>query len=354
MAGRRVIRGAAAAVFAVLLTAGLVGCSRSSDPVAVTTELDAKAVAAAADRTAGATTAKVHLVVATDVAGMGHSRTGTDRASLSFEGDGAYDLAAKRSTMTLDMGPMFDRMLSAMDGPAGTATGSSAPSFREEVVRDGDVLYVRMPELGALAPGVGGGWIKLDAAAGPSSMAGLFGGFGGGAGLGDPSAYLQSLRGVGVDLATVGHEAIDGVDTTHVRGTVTVRKALEAAGVDRARLEQAFQPLTAEQRASLDDLSFPVDVFIDAQGLVRRIRITYDLGSTARAMTPSSAQGGLPADATMTTSMTYDFRDLGAPVSIPVPPADQVTDLCAMVRSMAGRFPTATAGSTPTIPPGLC
>lgn len=354
MAGRRVIRGAAATVSAVVLAAGLAACSRSDDPVAVATELDATAVAAAADRTTAATTAKVHLVVATDVAGVAGSGPGTDRASLSFEGDGAYDLAAKRSTMTIDMGPMFDRVLAAMDGPAGTGAGSGTPSFREEVVRDGDVLYVRMPELGTLAPGVGGGWIKLDAAAGPSSMAGLFGGFGGGLGLGDPSAYLQSLRGVGVDLTTVGHEAIDGVDTSHVRGVVTVRKALEAAGVDRARLEQALQPLTSEQRASLDDVSFPVDVYIDAQGLVRRIRITYDAGSAARAMTPSSAQGGLPAGATMTTSMTYDFRDIGAPVAIPVPPADQVTDLCAMLRSMAGRLPTATSGSTPTIPTGIC
>lgn len=161
MATKRVARGAAgAALVAAVLATGSVACGRSSDPVAVSTDLDAAAVVAAAQRTTGANTAKVHLVSETSIAGFPGVEGGPTGSvpgagsvpgglSLSFTGDGAYDRAAKRSTMTIDLGPMFDRVLSAMDGPGGT-TGGAAPSFEEQTVQDGADVYVRMPMLAAL------------------------------------------------------------------------------------------------------------------------------------------------------------------------------------------------------------
>ncbi len=210
--------------------------------------------------------------------------------------------------------------------------------------------------LGSMAPS-GAQWIKVDTTkAGAGATAnGMLGGLNGGGGVaGDPSAYLESLQGVGADLTTVGHEAVGGVDTTHVRAVVSMRKALEAAGVDRTRMDQAMQPLTSEQRAALDDLTFPVDVYVDGQGYVRRLQITYDLGSAAKAVTGTSGPSALPAEAQMKSTMTYDFSDFGAPVTITVPPADQVTDLCTAMKAFGGSSRSGVPAPSTTLPAGLC
>lgn len=367
MAARRVVRGAAgAAVVTALLAVGSVACGRSSDPVAVATDLDAAAVVAAGQRTTGANTAKVHMVSETSISGFpgmegGSSGSGAGARStpgglsLSFTGDGAYDRAAKRSTMTIDLGPMFDRMLSAMDGPSGTG-GGAPPSFEEQIVQAGTDVYLRMPMLASMGTQGGPEWIKVDAtkAGAGTAASGMLGTLGGGGGTGDPSAYLEALQGVGADLTTVGHEPIGGIDTTHVRAVVSMRKALEASGIDRARMQQAMEPLTSEQRQALDDLTFPVDVYVDAQGLVRRITISSDLGETAKAMTGTSVRSGLPDDAHLKTTTTYDFSDFGAPVVIDVPPADQVMDLCAALRSLGTSPRVGAPAPSTTLPAGLC
>ena len=59
----------------------------------------------------------------------------------------------------------------------------------------------------------------------------------------------------------------------------------------------------------------PVEVWIDANGVVRRQTATLDA---------TTLSGRVRGTGTMT--LTVDLTDLGQPVEITVPPADQVSD----------------------------
>jgi hypothetical protein len=131
-----------------------------------------------------------------------------------------------------------------------------------------------------------------------------------GAGLGsyDPSKLLESLRGVAGEPEVVGTEEIDGVQTTHYRATMDLADAVaKAPESERARLQA--------QLDQLDGAEVPVDVWIDGDGLPRRMRM--DMGGLASSM--GSTDGG--------AVMTMDFYDYGVPVDIQVPSPDDVTPL---------------------------
>ena len=73
----------------------------------------------------------------------------------------------------------------------------------------------------------------------------------------------------------------------------------------------------------------PVDVFVDAQGRVRRMALQLHLGlSGLGALVGGSGQagssGGTPA---IDMTMTLDLYDFGTPVDVQAPPAGQVVSI---------------------------
>ncbi len=280
--------------------------------VDVDTNFDAHALAASVDHTTQAATAKVHLTMTATSTGSGTAK-GFGGGAVTMTGDGAYDTSTGMSTMTADLG--------------------AALSGTTEVVQHGDVVYMRMPTLSAMIPSLAGKWLKIDgskfaALAGRSSAGPL----GGSNGVGDPSAILDYLRGAGADVTTVGHEDVGGVDTTHVHATVSVQQALDASGADRDKVERSLDQLP-DMGQSLGSLSFPVDVYVDADGYVRRVALAFDTtGAAAMSMT-----------------MTLDYSDFGAPVSVTEPAATDTADICDLYAAMPMRPRT---GST--LPAGVC
>ena len=136
----------------------------------------------------------------------------------------------------------------------------------------------------------------------------------------DPGAFLALLRGVDDDAEVVGIEEIDGVPTTHISGSLSVLDAVAAAPEsERGDVEEA---LSGFEPADLFDLSaelFDIDVWIDDDGLVRRMSMGVDdLG----ALDPT---GETPAGAYF--SVVLDFTDYGADIEIVEPPASEVTVL---------------------------
>lgn len=180
-----------------------------------------------------------------------------------------------------------------------------------EMIQDGETVYMKTPA------GLGMGskpWMSFDA--GSEAASGLTGSMGGQS---DPTAMLESLRGVSSGVEEVGTETIDGVETTHYAATIDLEKAMSMAPADQQ----------AEMQASLGDLGIkemPVDVWVDGDGLVRRMEIRMEMGKIAE-----SAAGGDPTAAQMfkdaTMVMTMDLYDYGVPVNIQVPPASQVQDV---------------------------
>jgi hypothetical protein len=239
------------------------------------------AVLASATRTADAKSAKVALKV--DVAGTGTSAT-------TVTGAGAFDFAARKGSMSV-----------------------SVPSIGSlEVVVDAQVVYEKLPP--SLVPALGGkGWIKIDLATigkvggvDLTSLSSLQSS--------DPTQALGFLRGASADITQVGKETIRGAQVTHYRTTIDLNKAVaNAPASSRAGLESVFK-LYANP-------SLPADVWIDNDGRLRKLAYTATVAAQGRSTTVAT---------------TYELYDFGTSVRASPPPADQVTDLGALL-SKAGK-----------------
>jgi hypothetical protein len=144
-------------------------------------------------------------------------------------------------------------------------------------VVDGTV-YVQMPFLPQATPWLGFSSGKF-AAGGQASVTGAL----------DATQLLDALRQVG-DVHEVGKEDIDGTSTTHY-----------AAEIDAQKAAGAFP-----NAGALAGKTVPADVWVDGNGVVRRVHVAAD-GTRGPAV---EAQ--------------LDITDLGVPVDVVAPPADQV------------------------------
>jgi hypothetical protein len=126
----------------------------------------------------------------------------------------------------------------------------------------------------------------------------------------DPTKAFDTLRASG-DVRKVGEEKIDGTRTTRYVATVEVDRLADRVG--------AFSNELVDQMKGLFGDSYPVQVWVDDAGYVRRMTYEMDL---AEAPEP-------PEDMPATGVIRYEFRfsDFGMPVDVTVPPAAQVIDV---------------------------
>ncbi|EME97985.1 DUF1396 domain-containing protein [Streptomyces mobaraensis NBRC 13819 = DSM 40847] len=118
----------------------------------------------------------------------------------------------------------------------------------------------------------------------------------------DDSASLSASK----DLEKVGEETVDGVKTTHYKGTVTVAQMRESlAKKDPATRERQEAKLKGFEKLGVD--KFAMDMWIDGQDHTKQFRMR------------SATQKG-PLD------LTIKFLDYNKPVEIKAPPAGDVVD----------------------------
>lgn len=326
-----------AMVAVVLMATG--ACGEQHDTALVETNVDAHALADAADHTTQASTGKVHVTVTTTSPASAGSGTAGDAGGVTMTSDAAYDRAADLMSMT----SVIHSNLSGVQAPLDSTLGGSL-DMHEEVIVHGKVSYLRMQ--GSPSSSVrskmfsksGDKWIKTDMSVGAdptasddsNSLPGQLNP------IGDPSEILAYLKGVGADVTTVGHEAIDGVDTTHVHATVSMQQVIEAAGADAGKVTDSLKELLGGSADALSRATLPVDVFIGNDHYVRRIVITFDMGDAANALglgspdtDPTHASGDSAASmAGASSTMTLDYRDLGQPVDITEPAAADTISMC--------------------------
>lgn len=214
---------------------------------------------------------------------------GTDATEVVITGKGAIDFARQRGTMTT------------------TVDGQSV-----EGVFAGTAVYQRLPDLAAA--GRGREWFKLDLDSVGADL--------GVEGLGnliqsqstDPTASLQHLRGATGPVEKIGKERIRGTDTTWYGSTVDLRKAADAAPDATASTIRQFIEVFGIRQV-------PVEVWVDSEGRARRVlqKLDYSKASGKGKFPP----GTLP-DA---VEVSMEFYDFGIPVTVRIPPADQVADL---------------------------
>jgi hypothetical protein len=267
------VRRALLVVVAALAVAGCGGgSSLSFDP------------AASAATTANAKSAKVAFD--TKVAGGGQT--------LHMTGDGTVDFQNQAARMTFDVGDLL--------------RGSGLPASANErwtILTQGLVLYMNAPALAQQLPG-GKQWLKLDVEAVAKSRKVDLGQFRQ-LTQSDPTQMLAYLRAASGEVKKVGEEKIRGVDTTHYSAEVDLDRVADQAPTN---LRKSFRASIRSLERGLGTHTIPVDVWVDADDLVRRLEEHL----------PVAGNGGK-------IDFGVDFYDFGTPVSITPPPAAETLDL---------------------------
>jgi len=213
--------------------------------------------------------------------------------------------------------------------------GSGSDTVR--VVVEGPTLYVGSP---ALTKVTGGStWLKATLPSDPSSASDDAATL---AMLADPSRLVGLLSSVGGSVTTVGDVQLHGTPTTEYSTTVTIAQLASRAGVGTG---PGLGAQVSRVLARLGNASVPLHVWVGADGRVRQITASVKLsrvtlGGLASDLIGGAVAGALPTgsggQATTTTSVTVGFSHYGAPVTVSVPPASEVTDVNAVVRSVTG------------------
>jgi hypothetical protein len=281
------LRKLAPALIAPLLVA--TACATEADDAAVevrTGPAAAVALRSAPEAAAEAGTAAFEMVMEMAVAGERFEIVAT----------GAYDAVNERMSLEMDMGAMFEELAAA--------SGETIPDGLEEpmqMVVDGTTIYMRAPMFAVL--GGPTGWLSMT----PEDLGTTSDALGVGAGAYDPSAILETLRGVSGEPEVVGTEVVRGVETTHYVANMDLAAALASAPEDQRELLEA-------QLEQLGQGTIPVDVWVDADGLPRRMAM--DMGGLLSSM---------GSDGEASAVMTMEFFDYGEPVDIQVPSPDEVS-----------------------------
>jgi hypothetical protein len=160
-------------------------------------------------------------------------------------------------------------------------------------VVDGDTVYMQSPLLGANT------WYRVDTTADNSGgLSDIW------AQVVDPTQLFGRIQDAASSMVEVGSEQVNGVQATHYHGELDLQKAAQMGGTTTAFA------------------SDPVDVWVDGQGLVTRVQV-------------SATSGGDQGSASSGT-ITVDLHDYGKPVTVDVPPANQVKDLSDAVGGLGG------------------
>ena len=247
----------------------LAGCSSDGADAA-------EAVRGAPDKTIEAGSARAALSLSFTTGGV----------PTTVRGDGVFDLRNRRGGLTLDLGSL-----------SGAFGGGAV-----DAVLSPEGIFVKLPS----APGGAGGrpWLKISLAT-LSEQAGLNLGSLAQLQQSDPTQALTYLKGALDDVDEVGEDTLRGVETTHYRGTIDLRRAT-------ASLPPEAQAAVEDAIASLGTSRIPADVWLDDDGRIRQLRITAD---------PDGEGPNGPG------TLAVELYDFGATADVQVPPADQVADL---------------------------
>lgn len=207
---------------------------------------------------------------------------------ITITGEGIQDSEQQLARFTFD--------LSEIAG----LTGGGVDLSKIDLVMEGFTLYMRLPFLegAGLKP-----WVEIDLEALAQeegfdlpSLKQLS--------QTDPTQVLEYLRAASDDTEEVGEEEVRGVATTRYRMTIDLAKVAQQAPEEaRAAIEALLAGTGLE--------TVPAEVWIDADGLVRRMDLDY------RGMELAPGQKG-------EMELRMELYDYGVGVEVELPPSDEV------------------------------
>ncbi|MDG9691153.1 DUF1396 domain-containing protein [Streptomyces sp. DH17] len=267
-----------AGLAALLLAAGAVGCSKGDDAAESPEMTPAAAVAKAAKNTE-------------EIDSLRYRMTGQAPEEGRVEAEAQMQikptLAMSMKMTALDQGADAKAEIRIVDKAMYLGGGAAAAKEMD-----------------------GKSWIKFDLAAmGADKELNQLGG----ASQADKNPATESTFLTGAkDVEKVGTETVEGVETTHYKGTVTLadlEKSLE--GEDKATQEKRQKSLEQYEKMGVDKLT--MDMWIDGDDQTKQFRMRGD------------ADKG-PLD------MTITFLGINEPVKVAAPPAKDTVDLAEMMQ----------------------
>ena len=239
---------------------GITACGNGSsdDATVVQAAATPQFLNESADRTAAVESGRFEMSV--DVPASSQVPSG-----FSIKGSGAFDLANKRSDTTIDLGGLIEAAKAGDDAESLALLGDG----KFEIITDDASVYVHAGFLSAFLGGDDAKpWVKLPANDKSVSVTNDLSG-----GLADATALLDLLRDKGATVTDEGQADVQGQSTQHFNATITVADALAAAPeASRERAHAFIDQLGAAE----GNVKIPIDVFVDDQGLIRRMQMTFD------------------------------------------------------------------------------
>ncbi|MGI5457036.1 DUF1396 domain-containing protein [Streptomyces sp. CA-249302] len=272
-------RATGAGLAALLLAAGAVGCQKG-DSDSSPEMTPAAAVAKAAKNSA-------------DITSLRYKMTG------KVPGEGKVSGEASMSMKPLAMSMKMTAAEAGADGPV-------------EIRLVDNAMYIggnasMTKEMG------GKSWIKFDMSAAGADTGLDTEKLGAGTADQNPAADSSFLTG-SKDVKKVGTETVDGVKTTHYKGTVTLAD-LKASLKDESKTVQEQREKALDQYTKMGIDKMTMDMWVDGENHTKQFRMqgTADKG---------------PLD------MTITFLDINKPVTVTAPPAKETADLAEMMKEL--------------------
>ena len=222
----------------------------------------------------------------------------TFKADLTVTGAGPQGSGEIRANGQFQLRPTL-RFSARLDDLS--RDGKSVPGAQGQAVFTGDALYAKVPQLAQFVSG-GKPWVKIGVAEASQRTGFDVQGLISQVEKVDPAEQTTMFTG-SKDARRVGTEKVDGVETTHYTGTVTVRDAL-------ARLDaEAREKVSRRLPSDAADSKIHFDVWIDGENLPRKLVSKMD------------------GDRGETGTVTVLYSDYGESFTVNPPPADQVGEL---------------------------
>ncbi len=212
-----------------------------------------------------------------------------------FTGEGLVDVAADE----------FQLVFSGEDPESGE-------SIDAEVRKLGTDVWVRVPDQEREDLGVETEWVHgtTDDADVESLLGDAFA---------DPQATLDGLEGLG-NAERVGREALRGADTTHFHAELGVEDLASAEGDEEGTGLGILLLFTGGE-------PLPIDIWVDDDNRLRKIRIEFDLSGIASAFAELDTDDGAQAEESLGRFVIQlEFYDFGTDDEIEPPPAAQVSE----------------------------
>jgi hypothetical protein len=211
--------------------------------------------------------------------------------NMTLNASGVEDVASKSADMTMTM-PIVGQV---------------------EARLVGGVTYIKMGGASG-AINTSGKWIKEDIGTATKGL-GADSGF-------DANEILGLLKNSSVSGVTDrGSETVRGAQTTHYSAQLDLAKIAAHAGASAAD-QSGLQSMIKDTGMS----AMPVDLYIDAQGRLRRFAMSMSMKGSPSSSPSSSSGGALNIPMSGDFTMTMDFFNFGVPVNVTAPPASDVTD----------------------------